>query len=388
MNNQTKTLNIKYAFIQGFYYITNCCIQGYAAVYLGAIGLSSTMIGLILALGNIVTTFGSPVLASFVDKFHWSVNKVLMILGFLSGILSLMLVASAKLPVLVAVLFVILFGLLNMMMPLINALSFAFEEHGININFGVGRGIGSAAYAFTSLGLGYLVQTFSPVLMPWVLVAVLTGLIPLIQSFRMNEEVETAHEEEETSSIKDFCKEYTTFMIFLLGFMMVYADHMIINNFFINIIRNVGAGTSQMGVAVFLAAILELISMSAFEKFKNKIDITIVLKIAAVMFTVKHVLTYFASSMTVIYIAQVMQMFAYALFIPAAVYYVDKLFNKKDAIKGQSLVTTAMTASGIISSLVGGILFDSVGTSTTLLIGAIVSLLGTIIMIMTTQKVN
>jgi PPP family 3-phenylpropionic acid transporter len=57
MNNQTKTLNIKYAFIQGFYYITNCCIQGYAAVYLGAIGLSSTMIGLILALGNIVTTF-------------------------------------------------------------------------------------------------------------------------------------------------------------------------------------------------------------------------------------------------------------------------------------------------------------------------------------------
>jgi predicted MFS family arabinose efflux permease len=62
--------------------------------------------------------------------------------------------------------------------------------------------------------------------------------------------------------------------------------------------------------------------------------------------------------------------------------------NKKDAIKGQSLVTTAMTASGIISSLVGGILFDSVGTSTTLLIGAIVSLLGTIIMIMTTQKVN
>jgi PPP family 3-phenylpropionic acid transporter len=47
-----------------------------------------------------------------------------------------------------------------------------------------------------------------------------------------------------------------------------------------------------------------------------------------------------------------------------------------------------MTASGIISSLVGGILFDSVGTSTTLLIGAIVSLLGTIIMIMTTQKVN
>jgi PPP family 3-phenylpropionic acid transporter len=204
----------------------------------------------------------------------------------------------------------------------------------------------------------------------------------------MNEEVETAHEEEETSSIKDFCKEYTTFMIFLLGFMMVYADHMIINNFFINIIRNVGAGTSQMGVAVFLAAILELISMSAFEKFKNKIDITIVLKIAAVMFTVKHVLTYFASSMTVIYIAQVMQMFAYALFIPAAVYYVDKLFNKKDAIKGQSLVTTAMTASGIISSLVGGILFDSVGTSTTLLIGAIVSLLGTIIMIMTIQKVN
>ena len=176
-------------------------------------------------------------------------------------------------------------------------------------------------------------------------------------------------------------------MLFLLGFVLVYADHMIINNFFIKIVENIGADVSVMGIAVFLAAILELISMSAYEKWKDHLDIAFVIKFSVVMFTIKHIITWLAPNVFVLYIAQITQMFAYALFIPASVYYVEKLFNKNDAVKGQSLITASMTVAAVAASLCGGFLLDSLGTDMTLLIGAIVSVIGTIIMLFTTQKV-
>ena len=159
--NNAKTLNIKYASIQGLYYIVICCVLGYAAVYLGAIGFSATWIGILLAIGNIITTILAPMLAGYVDKYHLSLNKVLIVLAGLSTVLSVLLAIFTKIPFIIAILFVIMFGLLNCMMPLINALTFAFEEHGIKLNYGIGRGIGSAAYALTSLALGYLVKVFS-----------------------------------------------------------------------------------------------------------------------------------------------------------------------------------------------------------------------------------
>ena len=225
--------------------------------------------------------------------------------------------------------------------------------------------------------------------MPIAYVIILAGLIPLLSSFKLKKAgISKGHNEPvQATSFKDFFTKYTTFMLFLLGFVLVYADHMIINNFFIKIVENIGADVSVMGIAVFLAAILELISMSAYEKWKDHLDIAFVIKFSVVMFTIKHIITWLAPNVFVLYIAQITQMFAYALFIPASVYYVEKLFNKNDAVKGQSLITASMTVAAVAASLCGGFLLDSLGTDMTLLIGAIVSVIGTIIMLFTTQKV-
>ena len=74
-----------------------------------------------------------------------------------------------------------------------------------------------------------------------------------------------------------------------------------------------------MGNAVFLAAMLELPTMALFEKYKNKINIKNTIIISAIFFSLKHTLTYFATNMVMIYLAQATQMLAYALFIPASV---------------------------------------------------------------------
>lgn len=380
-------LNTKYAGMQSLYYIVYCTVLGYAAVYLGAIGLSSTWIGIILALGNLFCTFFAPVIARVIDDKHLSVSHFVMVMAGIVGGLAVLMFMSTNMPLLVGIIFAILLGILLCMMPLLNTLAFIFEEHGITLNFGLGRGIGSASYAITSLILGYIVKIYSPKLLPILILIVMVGLIPLTNSFKIKGvAMKSNSTPKQPTKMKDFIKTYYKFMIMIVGLSLVLADHTLINNFFINIVKHVGGDTSDMGTAVFVAAILELIAMNVFEKVKRRIDVGRLLAFSVIMFSVKHVLTWLAPNMTVIYITQVLQMFAYAIFIPAGVYYVDQHLPKADTTLGQSLMNNTATVGGIIASAAAGFLIDHTGITNTLLVGAIVSIIGTVIVLLTVER--
>ena len=98
------------------------------------------------------------------------------------------------------------------------------------------------------------------------------------------------------------------------------------------------------------------------------------IKFSILMFCVKHALAYFATNTVMIYLAQVCQMFA--LFIPASVYYVNEKIALADRVKGQSLVTTSMTLSGVFANFAGGIMLDALGVGHVLLAGIILSIVG------------
>lgn len=388
-----------------------CMILGYANNFLLAIGLSSTMVGIVLALGNVLATVCQPILATYVDKTHADVNKIVIYCAAIVAILAVLLVILARISFVGAVLFVILFGLLSSLMPLLNAMAFAFESHGISLNYGFARGIGSAIWAITSWGVGRLLMVFSPRLMPLFYAVVLVGMIPIVRSFRMKDEdivtsesrevIDVSVDEEETTAIVKvetedipektgtftFFKKYKKFFLFLLGLIFVYMDHTIINNFFFNVVSRIGGNASTQGNALFIAAIVELPAMLLFDQFKEKIDITTLLKLSAIMFSVKHVLTWIAPNIMIIYVAQALQFFAYAIYIPASVYYVNALFDKGDAVKGQSIATMSMTIAGVLAALTGGAMIDALGVQMTLFVGALISITGTAIMLISTEKV-
>ena len=56
----------------------------------------------------------------------------------------------------------------------------------------------------------------------------------------------------------DFARTYPAFMIFLLATICFYFAHNMINDFMIQIIRNLGGGEKELGYSNFLQAILEL----------------------------------------------------------------------------------------------------------------------------------
>ena len=192
-----KILNTKYAFIQGIYYIILCVLMSYGALYLGKVGLRTGLIGIVIASANILATLAQPVIARYIDAHHTSVASILMMMTFLSGLLSVVLLVIGQLPYLVAIIFALLSAIAITMMPFINALTFVFEEKGVVLNFGLSRGIGSVAYALMSLVLGYVISRISPLYLPLVITVSALGLLPILRGFSNDHVV--SHKEGEKS---------------------------------------------------------------------------------------------------------------------------------------------------------------------------------------------
>lgn len=391
------SLDIKYSLIQVLYFGAFCALMGYASVYLLSQGVSNSVIGIVLALTSVIGVITQPMIAAYADK-NKQIELRTIIMAFiavaiiLSGLIYFMKGASV-------ILLCVFVGIVTMLMtiqPLLNSIAFIFEKYGIEINYGVGRGLGSAAYAIVSFILGYMVEDFGTSVIPLVylclnillIIVVYTYVVPKNLKNEIKTEVAQEQIEEKQLSFIQFTKTYKKFTIFVLGVVLVFFSHTVINNFFIQVITPINGTESQMGTAVFLAAILELPAMGMFNKIRQKIDCGTLIKISAILFAVKHTITFLATNMTMIYIAQVFQIGAYAIMIPASVYYVNEIIAKQDVNKGQSMVPMAITASGIIANLIGGILIDSIGVHQVLFIGVIISIVGAVIVLGSVEKTS
>lgn len=391
---ENKSLDIRYACIHGFYWMICCAMTGYASVFLLDKGFNNAMIGIVLSVSNILAVVGQPAVASYMDKATKLTLRMLVSLILVAIIvLSLVLSFISNTSPLLLLLVIIVFTLMLTMQPFINSLTFAFEKQGIHINFGLARGIGSVAYAVISLILGNIVAVFSPHILPYFYVGLSMCALAFVYTFYLpghKDEIvhEKRQEEHVQLSMKQFVQKYKTFMFLLVATVFLFFDHSIINNFFIQVVNHIGGNSADMGNAIFLAAVLELPTMALFTKIQKKVGCRQMMMVSAVFFSVKHILTYFAANMFMIYVAQVMQMLAYAVFIPASVYYVSQLVDAHDMNKGQALVTGAMTLASVFASLAGGVLLDALGVSKVLMIGAIVSVMGTVFMFMSVEDVD
>ena len=391
------SLDIKYSAIQFIFFGSVCAVMGYASVYLLDQGVSNSLIGTILAAISVIVVFTQPAIAAYADKNkHIELRKIISAVMVLAVILSVATFFVKDVVVLLLCVYVGISTCIQTVMPLMNSLAFVFEKQGIEINYGIARGIGSAAYALVSFALGYLVEDFGTSVIPLVYIFFNVLLVLAVNSFVLPKserkdvaevEEEKATEEKQLSFI-DFFKKYKKFMIFVLGVVVVYFTHTIINNFFIQILTPIGGTESDMGTAVFLAAIVELPAMGLFNSIRKKVKVSTLLKYSAIMFAVKHALTFLATDMTLIYVAQFCQIAAYAILIPASVYYVNSIVAKQDQIKGQSMVTMAMTASGIVANLAGGFLLDGIGVHNVLLMGTVISVIGAVIVMLSVERVD
>lgn len=382
-------LTAHYSMIQAIYIMGYCSIYSYAAVFLLARGFSNSQVGLTLTLSSVLGLVASPAVASFADKTKkFSLRSIVaaMLVGLMIFAFLLFIIPR---PVWgVGVLYVILLAFFATQIPLVTTMSMDHINQGIAINFSLARGIGSFAFAILSIVLGYLVEDFGGGVIMLVNL-VLGGLaLALVLTFQKATKKTSNLEETEPTSLFDFAKNNKRFMGIVGSISILFFSHVTISTFMIQIIEHAGGGSADMGVANSIAAVVELPAMALFPLLYKKVhNAGLLMKLSGVAFLVKTLVTLLAPNVFWVNASMLIQFFAYAMFIPASVFYVNEVIRGVDQNKGQALMGMVMGISGLAGNFLGGVMLDSKGGVPFMLtVGLGVSVVGFVMLVVIDRR--
>lgn len=388
MKYSARKLTAQYALTQAAYWMVFCGLYTFSTVYLLSRGLSSSKIGIVVACGNLIGFVLQPYISGLADRFehltlHWLIEVLIGVM--IAAIVLLLLVP--KVFFLVFLLFVVADALLQVLQPLLNSLSIYYVNAGINVDFGIARGVGSLSFAVMSSLLGVLCDRFgadaSMIAAVVLLVAVfcLVLSMPVIRQAEQEKVRVSDDNPRETLSLTAFLMRYRRFSLVLVASVLIFTFHNMYNSYLIQVVREIGGTSTQMGTALTIAACCELPAMFGFSLIAKRFSSSRLMMFAAVMFTVKAFATYLAGNIPGLYASMVLQMFSFAVITPASVYYVNEVMSEEHRYTGQALMVGTSTVSGVIGSLLGGFLLEVTDCHSMLLVGCLISVAGTVLMI-------
>ena len=157
-------------------------------------------------------------------------------------------------------------------------------------------------------------------------------------------------------------------MVVLLGCILIFMSHSLINSFNYQIAMAKGGGSGEMGNAMTISAVSELPTMFLFGYLLKKRAVFSGSASPACFFVLKSIGTFPGLLIfRTYYAAQAVPDVRLALINVACVYYVDGIMEPQDSIKGQAYMAMTITAGNVMSSLFGGWLIDAAGVGAMLI---------------------
>ena len=367
MKLNTRKLMIQYCILQGSYWASFCVIYAFATVFLLSRGFESSMIGVIIAAGNILGVILQPMVASIADRSEKiSLHKLTAMLSIIMILLLVLLYFVPNGLLAVAVLFLLTDTFLQVIQPLINSVSVYYVNQGVSVDFGAARGIGSLSYAAASYILGIVVEKFGTrsILMAGILVALVLLVtilsMPVLSSSAASRLGEKEPEQNDAGLIV-FAGRYKNFMLTLAGITLLFTFHNMNNAYLIKVIENVGGTSADMGRMLSIAAVTELPVMFLFSRISKHFKSSTLLMVSSAFFAIRAAGFMLAGNVMTMYLAAMLQIGSFALYIPSSVYYVNETMLDQDKFKGQAVMTATNTLGGVFGSLFGGFLIDNAG---------------------------
>ena len=383
-----KNLTLRYTVQQCAYWAAAAGVVSFATAFLLEKGFAASHIGILLAAGNLLSCGAQPMLASVADRIGGNVVK-----WFIAGLTAVSMTCFASIMVLplavnayglVYLLGVFAFDAMN---PLLNAVSVSYNRIGYKINYGVGRGIGSFAYAVSALVIGKVMAGLGADWMIWISlillalnVAVTLGYPGLVQSA-----AEQARRSQ-CCSVPVFFKRYKWYCLSLLGVMLLAMFHAMTENYLIEVVSPLGGDSGTVGVALFVATAIEMVVIVNFDWLRTKISDSWLLKLAGISFLLKSFLFLMAKNVIAIYGIQLLQATSYSFLSPTQLYYADSKVSPADMVKGQAFITAAYTLGCAIGNFAGGQLLDAFNVRALLWAGVAMAAAGTVVFFLTVNK--
>lgn len=368
-------LTAHYTAIQGFYWMAFSSVFAFAVVYLRSNGFDSAQVGLAMALGYLSAMLLQPGVAWWADRQpaiqlnQWIGWITLALLGG-AGMLAVL-----PLPLVgVFICYIWIETLVLVLQPLLNSLAMEHINEGHKLNFGLARGLGSGAFALFSLLLGVAIIRTGNQLLPWVCAAASLGLMLLAWTFPSagREPVQSVEIQDRRSPSRlpmkprQWLQQYQGLPSLWIGLMLIMTSLNLFSNYQIHFVERVGGTSRTLGQATALAAVLEIPVMGLFSWLVQRSSARRLLRFSTIFFVIKALATLLAATVGQYLFSQIFQAGAYAVYLPASVYYFNLVMKPEDRVKGQAVLGMTFSLGGIIGSLLGGFLLDQTSIVITL----------------------
>ena len=383
--DNTKQLNIEYFSLQSLFWMTYCMVVGFSVTYLLSCGYSNSEAGYILASANICALVLQPFFADLADRSK-KINAMTIFLISISIIFvcSIGLFFISVRSVILTLIYVVMITLANAVIAFLTSVQFLMDPSKTKINFGLCRAGGSLFFAILSAAMGILIERIGMKSIPTALF-IITFLIIILCIYITRHRIHTTYEstndltDQKSSTLLVFFKENPKFMLLSIAMLFIYYAHAFITNFTISIVRNVGGDHREMGYLIAFMALMELPGMIGFKEISQRFKVSSLLLFSMMMFSAKAIIVWLSPSLMTLTFGFALQVVSFALYIPASVQYANNIIDEKDTVKAQMMFNLMQTGGAVFSSIIGGWLIDFSGISHALLVGAILSCIGTMI---------
>lgn len=386
---EKNNLTLNYVAVQMGMWMMYAPLMGYTSVFLLAKGFSNTEVGIISGLGCIISAVLQAAVSGYADKEKSkSVKAILILLVTMQiGLSGVLLALDSNFVLIIGIIFGSLIALMQLMVPLTNSMAMEMMNQGRKINYGAARGTASMAYAVLVNLMGMLAKEEDLSIVP--LAAMMSAALLLVGTilFPFKKAQRSVHTETKSESdTRPFLIKYPKVALFVLGAILAYVGHNLINVFLFQIVSLKGGNHVNMGICLALAAVFEIPVMFGFAYLVTKRDSSLWVRVGGVGIMCKIIFTLLVPNMAGLYVVQFCQMFGFATFVVATVYYANQAVEECDRVKGQAYMTMANTLGIVVASMLGGILIDLYGTNGMLIVGSVIAVLGAAMIFMATTK--
>ncbi|MDD3428502.1 MAG: MFS transporter [Oscillospiraceae bacterium] len=376
---EKKHLTARFSFLQGAYFAVFSVCSGFLSILLQDAGVLTHQIGTMQAVLCFACALAQPIMGILCDKYQ--ANRIIYMAGAVAAPILFYIIARTqnKAVLVVTVFFIGMF--INSLQSMGEGWVANLNHFGAKINFGATRGVGSFVYSFAVLFMGVIYNRFGGGAFAWILI--ILGAVQIVAAYVIPKPIpvhsQTKISTKEALGVLVKNKKYCVFVFcYLLTFFPMAA----FMTYFPLLFTQLGGSAGGVGIAFFIMSIGELPMMFLYKRFESKLGVEKMFIISCFGHAAKSICVALSGSLALAIVFSVFQVLGFALSIPCAQSYVEKIVEAKYAATAQLVcATVALSIGQILGNLLAGVLSKAVGVSGTLFLTGLIPLGGIVIFI-------
>ncbi|WP_295579385.1 MFS transporter [uncultured Oscillibacter sp.] len=376
-----RRVNTLYILVQLFYWAAFAAFAGYQTALLLGRGFSSGEAGVFAAIRCLAGIVAQPLLGGWADR-HPRVPLKHLLNGCLAASLAVNLLFYTTRPGFWGTVLIFLaLGVLELnAYPLLDSMAVQFINAGLDVNYSLGRGLGSFAYAVACVILGRQSAAWGVETVLLTHMALLVLLMAAIAAYPAAPPAVPTGERERPHSVWALLRGNRSFTLMLLAVFCALTAVMPIVSFLVNIVTSRGGNETHLGLALFLMAASELPAALLFPRLWRRLGSRGMMVLSVVCMAAKPLVFLLVPSLGLLLLVQPIQMLGYGLFTPASVYYANENVSAADRVRGQTVMMVASNGlGGMAGNLIAGYAIDLGGVNAMLALCAAVGAAGVLL---------